>query len=297
MRLFRHELRYELLLYSRSRELAFFTFLLPMILFLLLGFAYGDEEIQGVKGSDYLLTGTLGYGVVATAFAGLAIVLVIRREDGILKRLRSTPLPAPTYLVAVLATTMVAFLIQAVCIVAVGMAAFGASFPSHLVSFVLALILGAASFAALGVGLTGLIKQAEGASAVVNAIYFPMLFISGAFFERDTFPEFLQAIADRAAAHVLHRARLRSRVRGRPDLGSPGRRRRPRRLGARRRLVRGPQSSGGLRARVSFLQSGNPEGQWGSRAGDRLRDEDLRTASPRDSGQLRHVRGTRGDAG
>ena len=155
MRLFRHELRYELLLYSRSRELAFFTFLLPMILFLLLGFAYGDEEIQGVKGSDYLLTGTLGYGVVATAFAGLAIVLVIRREEGILKRLRSTPLPAPTYLVAVLATTMVAFLIQAVCIVVVGMAAFDASFPSHLVSFVLALILGAASFAALGVGLTG----------------------------------------------------------------------------------------------------------------------------------------------
>ena len=196
MRLFRHELRYELLLYSRSRELAFFTFLLPLILFLLLGFAYGDEEIQGVKGSDYLLTGTLGYGVVATAFAGLAIVLVIRREEGILKRLRSTPLPAPTYLVAVLVTTMFAFLIQAVCIVAVGMAVFGASFPSHLVSFVLALILGAASFAALGVGLTGLLHRAEGASAVVNAIYFPMLFISGAFFERDTFPEFLQVIAD-----------------------------------------------------------------------------------------------------
>ena len=35
----------------------------------------------------------LGYGVVSTAFAGLAIVLVIRRENGILKRLRATPLP------------------------------------------------------------------------------------------------------------------------------------------------------------------------------------------------------------
>ena len=91
---------------------------------------------------------------------------------------------------------MIAFLVQAVFIVAVGMAAFGASFPSHLVSFVLALILGAVSFAALGVGLTGLIRRAEGASAVVNAIYFPMLFISGSFFERDTFPEFLQTVAN-----------------------------------------------------------------------------------------------------
>jgi ABC-2 type transport system permease protein len=193
--LFLHELRYEMRLYSRSRELAFFTFLLPMILFLLLGFAYGDEELQGVKGSDYLMIGTLGYGVVATAFAGLTIVIVIRREEGILKRLRSTPLPAPTYLIAVLVATMVAFLVQAVVIVAVGMVAFGASFPSHLFSFVLSLILGAAAFAALGVGLTGVIKRAEGASAVVNAIYFPMLFISGSFFERDTFPDFLQAVA------------------------------------------------------------------------------------------------------
>src|SRR4029453_16926050 len=98
-------------------------------------------------------------------------------------------------LIAVLTTTMIAFLVQAVVIVVVGMAAFGASFPSHLFSFVLSLILGAAAFAALGVGLTGAIKRAEGASAVVNAIYFPMLFISGAFFERDTFPEFLQAVA------------------------------------------------------------------------------------------------------
>ncbi|HEV8602353.1 MAG TPA: ABC transporter permease [Gaiellaceae bacterium] len=196
MKLFLHELRGEMRLYGRSRELAFFTFLLPMILFLLLGFAYGEEEIEGVKGSEYLLTGTIGYGVVATAFAGLAIVLVIRREDGILKRLRSTPLPAPVYLAAVLVTTMIAFLVQAACIVALGMAVFGASFPDRLGSLVLVLVLGAVAFAALGVGLTGVVRRAEGASAVVNAIYFPMLFLSGSFFERDTFPGFLQAVAD-----------------------------------------------------------------------------------------------------
>ena len=196
MRLFLHELRGELRIYTRSRELAFFTFLLPMILFLLLGFAYGDEEVGNLRGSDYLLAGTLGYGVIATAFAGLAIVIVIRREEGILKRLRSTPLPAPTYLTAVLATTLVAFLVQAVCIVALGMAVFDAAFPRRIVSLAVALVLGAISFAALGVGLTGLVRRAEGASAVVNAIYFPMLFISGSFFERDAFPSVLQAVAN-----------------------------------------------------------------------------------------------------
>ena len=94
-----------------------------------------------MRGSDYLLTGTIGYGVVATAFAGLAIVLVIRREEGILKRLRSTPLPAPIYLAAVLTTTMIAFLVQAVCIVALGMAVFDASFPQRLGSLLIVLVL------------------------------------------------------------------------------------------------------------------------------------------------------------
>ena len=91
MRLFLHELRGELLLYVRSRELAFFTFLLPILFLVILGYAYGDEQIEGHLGADYLVSGMIGYGVASTAFAGLAIVLVIRREEGILKRLRATP--------------------------------------------------------------------------------------------------------------------------------------------------------------------------------------------------------------
>ena len=52
------------------------------------------------------------------------------------------------------------------------------------------------SFCGLGIGLTALIKSAEGASAVVNAIYLPAAFISGSFFSPGSFPAFLRAIAD-----------------------------------------------------------------------------------------------------
>ena len=54
MRLLLHEIRTQLRLYSRSRELAFFTFLLPLILFVLLGSVYGHDRIEGYKGSRYL---------------------------------------------------------------------------------------------------------------------------------------------------------------------------------------------------------------------------------------------------
>jgi hypothetical protein len=69
MKPFLHELRTQLRLYARSRELAFFTFLLPLILFVLLGSVYGDDEIDNVKGSSYLAAGMLGYGVTSVAFA------------------------------------------------------------------------------------------------------------------------------------------------------------------------------------------------------------------------------------
>jgi ABC-2 type transport system permease protein len=195
MRLFRHELQNQLRLYVRSRELAFFTFMLPVIIFILLGSVYGHDTIDGVKGSHYLLAGMLGYGVVATVFAGLSIVLVIRRESGVLKRLRATPLPAPTYIGAMLGTFLAAFLLEALCLIVLARAMFGVPFPERPISLTLTLLLGAATFSALGIGLAGYVRSAEGSSAVVNAVYLPMAFLSGAFFSPHSFPTFLRAIA------------------------------------------------------------------------------------------------------
>jgi ABC-2 type transport system permease protein len=198
VRLFRHELRAQLRLYRRSRELAFFTFALPLIMFFLLGSVYGNDRIKAednVRAADYLLAGMLGYGAIATGFAGLSIMLVIRRESGILKRVRATPLPAWTYIVALLCTTLTAFALEAVCMVVLGRFYFH-THTHNLVSLALALLLGAAAFTALGLALTSVIKSAEGSSAVVNAIYLPVSFLSGAFFSPHSFPAALKAIAN-----------------------------------------------------------------------------------------------------
>jgi ABC-2 type transport system permease protein len=196
MNLIMHELRAQQRLFWRSRELAFFTFMFPVILFVLLGSVYGKDTVEGFKGSNYLLAGMLGYGLVATTFAGLAILLVIRRESGVLKRLRATPLPAPTYIAALLTSTLVVYAIEAVTLIVLGRALFGTALPSRAGSLVVALVVGAIAFAALGLGLASVVRSAEGSSAVVNAIYLPMAFVSGSFFSPHDFPRFLRAIAD-----------------------------------------------------------------------------------------------------
>jgi ABC-2 type transport system permease protein len=196
MRLFVHELRAQQLLFWRNREGAFFTFFLPIIFFLIFGSIYGNDHIDGIRGAAFLQAGMIGYGVASTAFAGLAISMVIRRETGVLKRVRATPLPPAVYLVAVLASTFVTFLIEAALIILIGRFLFSVGFPDRPLSLLAALAFGAAAFAALGLGLTGVVRSAEGSSAVVNFVYLPMAIISGTFFSPAKYPRFLRGIAD-----------------------------------------------------------------------------------------------------
>lgn len=196
MRLFLHELRVQQLLFWRNREAAFFSFLFPILLLVLLGSVYGDEPIEGVKAATYLLVGLLGYGLAATAFASLAITLVVRREAGLLKRVRGTPLGPGTYLAAVIGSMVIVIGLQVVAQLLIGVYLLGAEWPGAPGSFAFAILLGAAAFAALGIAVTTLVRTADGSSAVVNAIYLPMAFISGAFFSTREMPAFLEAISE-----------------------------------------------------------------------------------------------------
>jgi len=193
LRLYRHQLRWEQLLFWRSRESAVFVFLFPLLLFTLLTAVY-NGRIYGRPASWALLAGMLGYGAATTAFAGLALILVARRELGILKRIRSTPLPPATYLVAVLTSIMVVFALQAVSLFVLGKVLKSTPWPHNVASLVLALALGAAVFAALGLALTGFIRSLEGSSAIVNVIVLPMAFLSGSFGPTRHYPQALRAI-------------------------------------------------------------------------------------------------------
>jgi ABC-2 type transport system permease protein len=196
VRIFLHELRVQQLLFWRNREAAFFSFLFPILLLVLIGSVYGDEPIEGVSAPTFLLIGLLGYGVSANAFAALAITLVIRREAGLLKRVRGTPLGPVTYLAAVIASTVVVIALEVISQLLLGVYLLDADWPERPLYFVFAIGVGAAAFAALGIAITTAVRTAEGSSAVVNAIYLPMAFISGVFFSTEEMPAFLQAISE-----------------------------------------------------------------------------------------------------
>src|SRR5437879_6474414 len=174
-------------------EGAFFVFIFPLLLFVLLSSVY-TGRYQGKPASWAVLAGILGYGAANTGFAGLALLLVARREMGFLKRVRSTPIPASTYLSAVLTSIVLVFAIQTVALFVLGKVLKSTPFPQELFSFVLVCLLGAAAFAGMGLGMTSLLRSAEGSSAAVNTVLLPMAFLSGGFGPTAHYPQVLRAI-------------------------------------------------------------------------------------------------------
>jgi ABC-2 type transport system permease protein len=198
MSLFWHELKAEQRIFWRNRESAVFVFIFPPMLFLLLGSVYdGTIEIDGREfaAANVLLGGLIGYGAANTGFAGTSIVLVVRREYAILKRLRSTPLPAPLYVGAMWASTLTVFALQTIVLFTMGSLLFDTPMPERIGSLAFLVVLGAAAFAGIGYAAASFIRSAEGASAVVNVILLPMAFVSGAFGARE-YPAVIEALAD-----------------------------------------------------------------------------------------------------
>ena len=96
------QLRFEQRVYWRNRSTAFFTFLLPLLFLGVFATVGKDREVDGRPYSEVFIPGMLGFAIVLTTFAGLAITLVIRRERGVLKRVRGTPLPPAAYMGALI---------------------------------------------------------------------------------------------------------------------------------------------------------------------------------------------------
>jgi ABC-2 type transport system permease protein len=186
------QFRFERKLFWRNPSAAFFNFLLPLLLLVLTATAFGvdGEEL------DVLIPGVAGMGVLATTFTALAFNLTVLREDGVLKRVRGTPIPPGAYLAGIMGSVTLNAFAQVVMVVALGHLAYGIDWPVHPALLVLFTALGVACFASLGVAFSHAIPNEDAAPAYTNAVFLPLIFISGVFYSSDELPDALRAIAE-----------------------------------------------------------------------------------------------------
>jgi ABC-2 type transport system permease protein len=180
------QVRYEQLSFWLNPIGAFFTLAFSTIFLVMLSAIAGHSTTGsgygGVKLDQYYLGGFVAYGIMAACFTVLAQIIVNRREMGLLKRLRLSPLPTWALLAAILLSTVVIALLQVVILLAVGRLGFGDYLPSHALAFILTIVVGMLSFTGLAVGVSTLVPNADASGPVVSIVFFLLLAFSGLWF-------------------------------------------------------------------------------------------------------------------
>jgi ABC-2 type transport system permease protein len=183
--------RLERRLFWRNPSAAFFNFLLPL---LFLGF-FGAIFHGNQHDLNVIVPGIAGMSVMSTTFSALAFNMTFLREQGVLKRIRGTPMPSGSYLAGIAANAVTNTAVQIAIITVAGRVFFGTGWPRDWGELALFVAAGVLCFASLGVALSHAIPNFDSAPAYVNAVFLPVIFISGVFYDAAKAPGFLRGIA------------------------------------------------------------------------------------------------------
>lgn len=199
-RLIAHQLRYDLLVVLRDPQSRFFTIVLPVIFLILLTSLFGNHThyIGGhvVKNSTYYVPGIATLGIIATSFVNLVITITAQRESGVLKRRRSTPVPAWVLIASRALTSVILAVALVLVIVVIGRIVYGVHLPgATLPAFVLGVVVGAAAFCCMSFTAASFIRNEDSAQPIIQAIILPLYFISGVFVPKDQLSSTLRDIA------------------------------------------------------------------------------------------------------
>ena len=150
----------------RSAEYALFTFAFPLMILLLIGAANAGSHLPGtdIKNTTVFVPGILAFGVIVAAYVNLGSKVAVLRHDGVLKRIRTTPLPSAAYIGGLLVSTVATVMFITAATGLIGWLAFGAvPRPGELLALAGGLILGTVCFATLGLAISSVITSAESA--------------------------------------------------------------------------------------------------------------------------------------
>jgi len=196
-RLVAHQLHYDFRLVMRDPQSRFLTILLPVIFLILFASLFGAHatHVNGhlIKNVSYYVPGICTLGIIATSLVNLVITLTAQRESGVLKRRRSTPVPAWVLIASRTATSAILAVGLVSVLVVIGHIAYGVRVPTAtLPAFALGVVFGSFVFCCLAFAITSFIGKEDSAQPMIQAIVLPLYFVSGVF------------VPERQISHALH---------------------------------------------------------------------------------------------
>ena len=192
--------RYEMRAFWRNPAAAFFTFIFPLMFLFIFNSVFGDGDIPVPGGtvdtSTFYVPAIMAFSVISATYTNISMTVVYARDEGLLKRVRGTPLPPLAYFIGRILQAIGVTLILVVIVISAGIVLYGAELePEKVPWLIVTLIVGSACFCALGLAITGFVPNADAAPAVINASILPLLFISNVFIPTQDAPAWINHVA------------------------------------------------------------------------------------------------------
>jgi ABC-2 type transport system permease protein len=143
---------------------------------------------------DFFVPGILAMSLMNSGVIGVSTAFVTYRERGILRRIKVTPFPLRSFILARVTSQLLQAIAQTAILVALAWAVFDMHLRGNLLVIALAIVVGALAFIAVGFAIAAISRDTEAAASYANLVTFPMLFLSGVFFDMDAAPAWLAPI-------------------------------------------------------------------------------------------------------
>ncbi len=186
----------DLKMFWRDPAAAFFTLGLPLLL--LLFFVGGNEPTQSLAGlgvADFMVSGYIGLILATSGFMALSQKLALDRENGILRRMRTTPISPAKIMAAYVTAQLVITSVSATVLLVSGRFAHGLRLPASPGVFIGIFLLSALSIYSLAFFLASVLPTARGTQRATMLVYFPMIFFTGATAPLQALPDSVQPMS------------------------------------------------------------------------------------------------------
>jgi ABC-2 type transport system permease protein len=194
-----HQSRYEWRIFWRTPISAFFTIFFPLLIFVVFSLVFGNQAIDhlGITTAQFYGPSLAVFSAVSATYTNISISTAYQRDEGILKRVRGTPLPSWIYLGGKITSSIVIAVLGTMIMITVAVAFFGLQvYPETIPILLVVFFVGVATFAALGLLVAALAPSGQAATAIANSTLLPLAFVSGVFLvPSEEMPTWLDLIA------------------------------------------------------------------------------------------------------
>jgi imidazolonepropionase-like amidohydrolase/ABC-type multidrug transport system permease subunit len=195
------QIKSNLRLMGRDRSVLFFSYLFPLTFFFI--FAQAFDAAKSPAAMAQVIAMVIIIGVLGQGFFGAGMRTVQDRETNVLRRFKVAPITAAPLIVASLVSGLVAFLPTVCLFLIFGHSIYHAAYPPKLLSLFVFVSIGVIAFRSMGMIIAAVANSVQETQILIQILYLPMLFLSGATFPISMMPLWIQTVAQFLPATYL----------------------------------------------------------------------------------------------